>query len=247
MTPDSPDAGGGEPLVPFSRLGGFIRLVTHDVRNGLNAIDLEAALIAELSTDAEVLEELKRLRGMISGITKNLQTLSSRFAEMRLNPMVCPVHDFMEVCRERLAKRFPEQGAGIVWKIEGEDARVHMDFELLIAALAEVLQNAFQFRGAAPADAAGAVEFHARPAGREFVFEVRAPLVARDAAAPESWGMEPLVSTRRGGYGLGLFHARRIVAALGGRLEAGAAEAAGTVSTRIYLPAEPGRAAATAA
>lgn len=233
MTPKPAD---GEPLIPLSRLGSFIRLVTHDVRNGLNAIDLEAALISELVSDAEVLAEVKRLRGMVTGITKNLQTLSSRFAEVRLNPLACPVRDFMEVCRERVAKNLPEHAGEIVWKIEGETALVEMDFELLIAALLEILQNAFQFRGASAAP----VEFHARPAADGFVFEIRAPLAAAPAAPPESWGAEPLVSTRRGGYGLGLFHARRIVAALGGVLESGAAEdAPGMVGTRILLPAAP--------
>jgi len=228
MTSNSVD---GEPLIPLSRLGGFIRLITHDVRNGLNAIDLEAALIAEIATDAEVLGEVKRLRSMVSGVTKNLQTLSSRFAEVRLNSMVCSVRDFMEVCRDRIAKRFPEQSAHLVWKIEGEETQIEMDFEQLIAALSEVLQNAWQFRGSADAP----VEFHARPAGDEFVFEIRAPLShpAEPALPPECWGVEPLVSTRRGGYGLGLFHARRIISALGGRVETG------MDGTRIFLPAKP--------
>lgn len=238
MSPN-PANPGGEPLIPLSRLGGFIRQITHDVRNGLNAIDLEAALIAEIATDAEVLGEVKRLRGMVSGITKNLQTLSSRFAEVRLNPLVCSVRDFMEVCRERIAKSFPDEAEKIVWKIADEEAHVDIDFELLIAALSEVLQNAFYFR----AGSDGSVEFLARAVAGEFVFEIRSPLAAPPAAPPESWGAEPLISTRRGGYGLGLFHARRIVAALSGRLQASVDATAGVASTRVFLPVKTAAAA----
>jgi len=39
----------------------FVRQLTHDVRNGLSAIDLETAFIAEIATDEEVLAETRKL------------------------------------------------------------------------------------------------------------------------------------------------------------------------------------------
>ncbi len=58
------------------------------------------------------------------------------------------------------------------------------------------------------------------------------------------WGREPLVSDRRGGYGLGLFHVRRILAALGGTWDARYDEAAGEMRVRLSFPVTAGAAPA---
>ena len=55
-------------------------------------------------------------------------------------------------------------------------------------------------------------------------------------APPETWGLEPLVSTRRGGYGMGLFHARRILAGHDGTVTFAFDPAAQLLTTRITLP-----------
>ena len=40
--------------IPLPRVVNFVRQITHDVRNGLNAIDLQAAFIAEIAGAGEV-------------------------------------------------------------------------------------------------------------------------------------------------------------------------------------------------
>ena len=77
--------------VPLPRVINFVRQVTHDVRNGLNAIDLQAAFVAELAGDGEVGEELGKLRKMVCHVTKDMQELSSRFGELRPTMMEYPV------------------------------------------------------------------------------------------------------------------------------------------------------------
>ena len=37
--------------VPFERVVSMVRHLTHDARNGLNSVDLQAAYVAELATD----------------------------------------------------------------------------------------------------------------------------------------------------------------------------------------------------
>ena len=68
MMKTTPDL--SESLVPLERVAKFIRQITHDVRNGLSAVDLEAAFIAELIADPEATEELRRLRGMVTATAK---------------------------------------------------------------------------------------------------------------------------------------------------------------------------------
>ena len=70
------------------------------------------------------------------------------------------------------------------------------------------------------------------------MIELREQRKRRCLRRPETWGREPLVSTRRGGYGIGLFHARRLLAAHGGRsCEFSHDPAAAQLTTRIFLPA----------
>lgn len=231
MTDQNPQLPNDEPLIPFSRLGGFIRQITHDVRNGLNAIDLEAALIAEIASDEETAGEAKKLRGMVSSVTRSLQLLSSRFAEVRLNNIIpCPVSDFVETFRDRIAQQFPNYAAELTWKTEEARGSIEVDFELVITALLELVSNAFQFRvGKDP------VELSAHTNGDSTIFEIRSAAAVKENLA-ERWGREPLVSMRRGGYGLGLFHARRIIEAHDGTLEMTHEAANGAVTARVSLP-----------
>ena len=69
----------GTISVPLPRVAGFIRQVTHDVRNGLNSMDLQAAYLAELITQPEAVEELRRLRGLIHSTARQLQSVSANF------------------------------------------------------------------------------------------------------------------------------------------------------------------------
>jgi len=229
-----------DPLVSFSQVGRFIRQLSHDVRNGLNAIDLEGALIAELSSEAEVTGEAKKIRGIVANVTRSLQQLSSRFVEVQLdNAMECGASEFAEAAGDRIATNFSEQGKdSLSWRIDAQslaEKNIEADVELLLRAFSEIAGNAFQFR-----EENAPVEIRVAAAENQFVFEVREKTKSADsqaaAAAPETWGREPFFSTRRGGYGLGLFHARRIIEAHGGALESVFDEASKTVTVTARLP-----------
>ncbi len=68
-----------------------------------------------------------------------------------------------------------------------------------------------------------------------FVFELREKRATIDAPV-ETWGCTPLVTTRRGGFGLGLFHARQMLAVHGGDVNFDHDPAAGILTTRVTLP-----------
>src|SRR3979409_629368 len=46
----------------------FIRQLAHDLRNHLNAAELQSAYLMEIAENNEVREEIKRLRGMIGQV-----------------------------------------------------------------------------------------------------------------------------------------------------------------------------------
>jgi len=203
-----------EVLVPLSRVSRFIRQFTHDVRNGLSAIDLEAAFIAELVTDPEAAEEVRKLRNMVSSTAKTLKELSSHFQPVTLHEMPWKASTFVEELEGRVRGQFPQEEA---WAIEnrlGEEC-VNIDLEQMANATIHVLRNAFQFR-----DPGMPVRL------LTFFDEGRVILELRESKGewtpelpPEQWSSGPLLSTRQGGYGLGLYRAKKILESHGGRLE----------------------------
>ncbi len=104
--------------VPFPRVTGLVRQLTHDVRNGLNNVDLQAAFLQEIVTDPQAVPEIKRLRGMVTDAAKMLQAFSASFwlAEPRLVTYSAAV--FIEDFQARLAKMLPEQAPEIHWTVK---------------------------------------------------------------------------------------------------------------------------------
>src|SRR6266571_8328046 len=62
--------------VPWIDAVRFVRQLSHDLRNHLNAIELQSAYVSELDASAELKGEIKRLREMIPGLTVILQKLA---------------------------------------------------------------------------------------------------------------------------------------------------------------------------
>ena len=66
MAEPSPKERSDSLSVPWVDAVGFIRQLSHDLRNHLNAIELQSAYISELEGDAKLKSEVNRLRDMIS-------------------------------------------------------------------------------------------------------------------------------------------------------------------------------------
>jgi|SRR5581483_11681950 len=217
-----------DPTIPFSRLSAFVRQITHDVRNGLNAIDLEAAFVTELVTDTEARDELKKLRDMVSNVAKSMQQLSASVAEPKLNKANLGAREFAEALRDRVAEHLAEHTDKIAWNLEIGGESLDVDFEQMTSALLEIIRNAFQFRGDDVP-----VELRVFIKENTLVFEQREQKTSLPSD-PGSWGVNPLLSTRRGGYGLGLFRARRIIEAHDGAVET--CHDGTLLTTRVALP-----------
>lgn len=223
-------AGADEVLVPFSRVAGFVRQVTHDVRNGLNAIDLQSAYAAELVSDPEALEEVRRIRGLIQQSTKMLQALSSNFWVSAPSLVSYSARIFVEDLQDRLVKHHPDHAPQVRWTVDLKEESIAVDLEMIFTAIAEVFKNAFSFR---EADAEIAARAFAE--GGRFVVEIT-EAKTKLPSPPEAWGREPFASTRRGAYGLGLFRSRQLLAAHGGELHFSHDSGRNLLTSRLSLP-----------
>jgi nitrogen-specific signal transduction histidine kinase len=201
-----------ELLIPFDRVAKFVRQFSHDVRNHLGSMDLQAAYLAELISDPEVAVELKKLRGMISTSAKALQQTTSYFWVPQLQTLTLPVEIFVEDFRQRLQRLLGADNTRLEWGVCLSAQEIALDLELLFGALAEIFRNSLFFH-----QGTGPIQVSVRTEGSRLEFELRERLDVVDSP-PESWGMEPLLTTRLGGYGLGLFQARQIVSRHGGEV-----------------------------
>ncbi|MGH8101794.1 MAG: sensor histidine kinase [Chthoniobacterales bacterium] len=216
--------------VAWDDVARFIRQFNHDLRNHLNAIELQSAFVSELTQDAELQGEIKRLREMISGLARSLQSVSSKVGTVSPNRMAYRAADFMEDLRKRVAQEFPQQNADISWKIDLGDEMIDVDPPLLPEAILELIRNAFQHGRGQVAIAASAQIDHGR-----FLFRLREPKHQFELPT-ENWGGEPLRSVGHGHYGLGLNRARRIVEAHDGEMQAQYDRAGAALVTTITLP-----------
>jgi K+-sensing histidine kinase KdpD len=223
-----------DPTVPWDKLVRFVRQLSHDLRNDLNAAELQSAYIGELvEQDAELKEEVKRLREMILKLAVTLQGLSAALSQVSPTFMSYAASDFVEDLRQKMDKDFPAQSAALNWKFEVGEEMFDVDPQLLQTALLELLRNAFQHeRGRGP------ISVSARIDNGKLALTLREPK-ADFKTSTENWGREPLTKVGQGHYALGLNRARAIFEAHGGTLGAKYDPAASALITTVALPISP--------
>jgi len=222
------------PKVAWNDVVRFIHQLSHDLRNHLNAIELQSAYISELERDDELKSEIKRLREMIGGLTSTLQTLSKGVSEAKPNLITYGAADFMEDLRKRIDHDFSEQSSAIAWKTQVGHATLNIDPQLLQEAFVELFANAFR---------------HNRDKGRliatvtvknnKFLFSLEEAKAQFDLPT-DNWAREPLRKTSQGHYGLGLNRVRVIVDAHGGEMYAQYDPNASVLTTILTLPVSGG-------
>src|SRR3954467_9560816 len=96
---DSPSS---DSPVAWSDVTRFVRQLSHDLRNHLNAAELQSVFLNELTANAEMKDEIKRLRQMLSESSSVLQSLSAAIAAPRLQPISYKASDLAADIRQKL-------------------------------------------------------------------------------------------------------------------------------------------------
>lgn len=206
----------------------FVRQLSHDLRNQLNAAELQSALIAELTNDAELKSEIRRLRELVSQLGVTLQSLSASVAEPQPTALPYAAKDFIADIQKKVAHEFPEKAQAVKWEVLPADGTLNIDPELTEWAAAELFRNAFRHDLADDE-----VQAQASVEGDWFTLSIRE--AKKEEIDPAQW-TQPLQKMSHGHYGLGLRRARRIIAAQGGELKAKFDPASRTLTSTITLP-----------
>jgi K+-sensing histidine kinase KdpD len=230
MTGNSSDAATDSLTVPWSDTVRFVRQLSHDLRNDLNAIELQSAYIAELTQDQELTSEIKRLREVVAGMNSTLQLLSKAVGEVAPNLITYPADEFLTDMRTQIERKFPKENHEITWDVQVQDGSLNIDPQLFQELFVELFANAFQHDRDN-----GALVARARISDGRFLFSLHEPK-AVFSSDTQNWGREPLHNIRQRHYGLGLNRVRAIIEAHNGELQAQYDPKAATLVSTVALP-----------
>lgn len=221
-------------FVPWDRFERFVDQFTHDVRNGLNALELQLTFLGEISTDPEAVEEVKRLRGTLGDITRQLHAVKMATGPVHPNILEYPARDLFEDLHERLAKLLPGTVEKVAWNLADDPAvSLLVDPDLTIGGLIELFMNTVRFGGSS-------VRCATAYRAEAVFFTLQETPTAPPSTSTGEWGRAPLLSTRRGAYGLGLFRVNRIMEAQGGTMNTAYAANENLLTTTVTLPRAAG-------
>jgi len=230
MGADSSENSMNSLTVPWTDAVRFVRQISHDLRNDLNAIELQSAYIGELTEAQELTNEVKRLREVVSGLNSTLQSLSRAVGKIVPNLITYPANEFLADMRTQIERNFSKQNHEITWDVQVQDATLNIDPQLFQEVFVELFANAFQHdRGK------GALVARARISDGQFLFTLHEPksIFSSDT---ENWGREPLRNIRQRHYGLGLSRVRAIIEAHAGEFRAQYDSKAAALVSTVALP-----------
>ena len=214
------------PEISWPRLSAFFRQHTHDVRNALNSLDLETALLQEIATDEEGRASTARVRQQLRALAEKLRALSALFQEPQPYRAPLAARELFLIWREQ-HESLPEPPA-VEWIEELADEKVNVDAGMMATVFRELLTNARAFRDGEPATAS------ARREGEEVVFELCEPKSKPVDTA--EWGRRVFETTKRGGYGLGLWTVKQLSGAKGAKITQEYLPEENRLRTKIALP-----------
>ncbi|MBA2742984.1 MAG: HAMP domain-containing histidine kinase [Chthoniobacterales bacterium] len=225
------DAPAGTDIqLPMTDVVRFIRQLSHDLRNHLNAAELQAAYLKEIVDDGETKKEIQRLRGMVSELGDSLQKLTATLAPIRLTQMPYEASAFVEDLQQKVTQQFGNEASAFEWKVKPATALLDIDPQLLQQAALELLANSLAHsRGEGRISAKTAVE------NNRLVLTLSEPKTAFSGST-ENWGREPFKRVKHGHYSLGLHRARNIIEAHGGTLTAHYDSGESALLTVVELP-----------
>jgi light-regulated signal transduction histidine kinase (bacteriophytochrome) len=218
------------PNVPWPNIVKFIRQLGHDIRNNLNAVELQSAYLAELANESELKGEVKRLREMVSEIGVALQKLSAALGETGLTIIPYPAADLVEDVKQKLSKDFPDAAPKVSWDVQLKNEKLQIDPLIAQQALLELFANAFHHERNVKE-----IKTKAYVDGGNFVFELR-EAKAKFEISTANWGREPLRYLSHGHYGLGLNRIRLVVEAHRGTFGADYDRTTSTLVSKVTFP-----------
>ena len=223
------EAHGQEALSNAQRFEEFNRrfaFILHDIKNLVSQLSLLSRNAERHAENPEFRADMvATLRGSVGKMNELLAKLSPQAGA---HPLKLQPHPLRHILSATIAAK---RGLHDVRLLGDASAGVLADAAALEQALGHLLQNAIE---ASPASEPVVVRVSRR--GDEVCITIADKGSGMDGDFVRNRLFQPFASTKPGGFGIGSFEARSLVAAMGGRLTVDSAPGAGTEFS-IFLPA----------
>lgn len=112
----------------------------HDVRNSINGLDMEAVMLAEKSTDPQVIQTMGRIRLELKHLEATVKSLLFKFADPQ--PMAFPSRDLLQLWQHQIA---PLENAThrIEWSMTGDSSVMTIDANAILSVLRGLVLTAW--------------------------------------------------------------------------------------------------------
>ncbi len=201
----------------FREISAFTSGVAHEIKNPLNSLALLCEIMLKKGS-AEVREDASLGKTEVQRIARVIDRFSAALRPIRPVRRSVAVREVVEAARKSLGET--AAGPGVAFRYEEtEPIVIEADPDLLAQGLANLVRNAFE------ATEVGTVTVSAKRQRRRIVVSIAD--TGRGLGPEEIERVfEPFFTTKATGMGVGLYLARKIVEAHGGK---------------IWLESEPGR------
>jgi hypothetical protein len=123
------------PILSREVMGALVRRHTHDLRNFLNGMELELALLTEIADEPERLAALKRIRREMKLAEAMIRSFGAKFI-VETKSTVC-LADVAEQWMSDARSLLPE--CSMAWDIKAGHALLHVEAALLRSLLGDLL------------------------------------------------------------------------------------------------------------
>ncbi len=210
----------------LAAIGKVSTFVLHDLKNQVSGLSLLLENARDYIEDPEFQQDMLETVG--STVT-NMNMLITRLKGLKEKPKLA----IAPVALEKVVEAAVDSAGGRI-EMTGEEVRIAADEEEIYKVVLNLLVNAIE---ASPADGTVRVEFGL--AAEEAFVKVQDQGCGMSPEFIQHKLFKPFVSTKKHGFGIGLYHCSQIVEAHGGRIEVDSRPGEGTTFT-LALPTVTG-------
>lgn len=122
-------------------MAAVVRRHAHDVRNYINCIDLESALLEEVVTDPEAIESVRRIRSQLAQMDGAIQSLSVKFVDPQ--PITISAADLLQLWKNQI-QPLEESVDRVRWSGPVEPKLLSIDPQVIMCVLRELVCRALK-------------------------------------------------------------------------------------------------------
>jgi len=196
----------------LATMGKLSAMVAHEIRNPLNALTMGLQYmqaVGELNNDI-----IKNIQTELSRLTELTDELLSFSHGLKLNPCPVEISELLTEIKNRLVPKAIRRGINVHIDIAiDEEFKINVDRRWFLRAIENIIRNAIEAIGSN-----GHIWIRVKRVSQKIVFEIEDDGPGINPAHQKKI-FEPFFSTKKEGFGIGLFIVKQVIEAHGGEIK----------------------------